>query len=588
MDRNTFDDLIRDLRRHIEATIGRHPEDELAELLEEAIEKLSRIQEELDRREGQTRSATERLERERQRYRLLFELAPVASIVTDLNGVVREANLAAADLLRIEPRFLNRKPLVAFVAPESRAAFRSELIRLRQGAERIELVLRLTPRRGGPLPATAVVSTLRRPMGEPEALLWSIRDDTVIRAMERVLRDFSAELERRVVERTEQLQAELHSKEELLIRAHAALASHEASAQEVQDVVEDIDAIIWIWDIAAGRHIYLSRRAADRLGAVPPNDLDAWYERIEPDDREYARVLRVMALERGRAEGDYRLRTAEGNTLWVRESIRTRCDAEGRPIALHGLIIDISRRKRVERQLYHAKSELAAKLRDTQHLHELGERLLARGDDVEALADEILGAALGLQGAEAGLLVRPRADAEVLELAAVVGLLPEVEKALGSIPAGEGALSQAIASGMPLVLDDLRTEPEDSPLRRLAEAEGLRSGIALPLLTSSGVVVGAIVAFFPKAHRPPERHLQLVERYARMAADALAAAHRLAEAREAQRHLEVFLTTLSHELRSPLSALRTAVEVLRSPDLDPAGHDELHAVIVRQVKMLRV
>jgi PAS domain-containing protein len=70
-------------------------------------------------------AATRRaLEAERQRDQELFELVPVAYLVTDPLARVSEANRAAA-LLDIEQRFLTGKPLAAYVASGDRWGFRS-------------------------------------------------------------------------------------------------------------------------------------------------------------------------------------------------------------------------------------------------------------------------------------------------------------------------------------------------------------------------------------------------------------------------------------------------------------------------------
>ena len=56
------------------------------------------------------------------RFRELFEHAPVAYLVTDAAGTIREANRLAGRLLSSTPRSLTGKPLELFVAPEDRWA----------------------------------------------------------------------------------------------------------------------------------------------------------------------------------------------------------------------------------------------------------------------------------------------------------------------------------------------------------------------------------------------------------------------------------------------------------------------------------
>ena len=53
--------------------------------------------------------------------------------------------------------------------------------------------------------------------------------------------------------------------------------------------------------------------------------------------------------------------------------------------------------------------------------------------------------------------------------------------------------------------------------------------------------------------------------------------------REANRRKDVFLATLSHELRNPLAPIRNAAAHLAKPALSPADHERSRLIIVRQV-----
>ena len=64
------------------------------------------------------------------------------------------------------------------------------------------------------------------------------------------------------------------------------------------------------------------------------------------------------------------------------------------------------------------------------------------------------------------------------------------------------------------------------------------------------------------------------------------ATHREKEAalREANTRKDVFLATLSHELRNPLAPIRNAATFLAKPALSPADHERSRLIIVRQVR----
>ncbi len=111
----------------------------VSEELQVALEELQQQNEEL-------RLAKIALEVQSQRYQELFEFAPNAYLITDEQGIIQEANYAAANILNVSQRFLIGKPLVLFIAGEKRQAFHLQLTKLQQGESNDKWKLRLLPR----------------------------------------------------------------------------------------------------------------------------------------------------------------------------------------------------------------------------------------------------------------------------------------------------------------------------------------------------------------------------------------------------------------------------------------------------------
>jgi len=162
------------------------------------------------------------------------------------------------------------------------------------------------------------------------------------------------------------------------------IAELEAAHNRYHDLVHGLDAIVWEADAATGRLTFLSRRAEEWFGGPAarwPDLPDAWLGCIVPDDREYARDARRRGVADGRDfELEYRAVATDGRTIWVHESARVARDGRGRPVGLRGLVRDITRRKKVERQLYKAKAALAEQLADMNHLHRTGSACSPRTD----------------------------------------------------------------------------------------------------------------------------------------------------------------------------------------------------------------
>jgi signal transduction histidine kinase len=110
---------------------------------------------------------------------MLFEHAPHAYLVTDLAGVIRAANHAAAQLLAQNPRFVLSRPLASYIPREARRAFRIELNRLAAlttFAAPAELEVSMQPRGGDPVTARASVVRLIDPHTGSGTLLWMFHD----------------------------------------------------------------------------------------------------------------------------------------------------------------------------------------------------------------------------------------------------------------------------------------------------------------------------------------------------------------------------------------------------------------------------
>ncbi|MBI2876700.1 MAG: response regulator [Candidatus Tectomicrobia bacterium] len=225
MDLERFADKIRSanarvevLKQHLSAYPWPPPatQVEAFEELSTTLEELHVAQEELRTQNEQLESAYREIVVERQRYEDLFEFAPDGYLVTSMEGVIQQANRAAATLLNVSPQSLEGKPLVLFVVQEEIRGFRSQLNGLyHEGPDEKEWEVRLQPRNGTPLDAALKVATVRQ-QGKPVALRWLIRDITGHKRAEEEIRKMNAELEHRMCERTAQLETANQMKDRFL------------------------------------------------------------------------------------------------------------------------------------------------------------------------------------------------------------------------------------------------------------------------------------------------------------------------------------------------------------------------------------
>jgi diguanylate cyclase (GGDEF)-like protein/PAS domain S-box-containing protein len=138
----------------------------------------------------------------------------------------------------------------------------------------------------------------------------------------------------------------------------------EEAKQKYGTLVEQIPAIVYI-DVAdeSMSTSYVSPQIHGLLGITPQEyeaDPDLWYKHLHPDDRDRA----LSTYLEGRSSGDpftfeYRLIARDGRVVWFSDSAVAVTDADGAPLFVHGVMLDITDRKRAEEQVeflaYHDK-----------------------------------------------------------------------------------------------------------------------------------------------------------------------------------------------------------------------------------------
>ena len=171
---------VMDLRRQVtEGPTSRQTLLDIAfETMNSTIEELRVAEEEMRQQNEALAASYEVVETWRHHYEDLFESAPDAYLVTDMDGVIREANQAAVRLLGLSKRFLKGKPFATFAAEEDRQTFRQLLLEMAQASETVEREMKIRPRRREVVEVAIAVSIVRDSHGRPLLLRWLVRDLT--------------------------------------------------------------------------------------------------------------------------------------------------------------------------------------------------------------------------------------------------------------------------------------------------------------------------------------------------------------------------------------------------------------------------
>jgi PAS domain S-box-containing protein len=162
------------------------------------VEELQVAEEELRLQHEELNVSDFRLAVERQRYQELFDFAPDAYFVTDLDSKIQEANQAATRLLGVPSEALIGKPLAVFVPTAARSSFRSKLAQLKLAQQPQNWELQLQPRKGNLFDAALTVATVRDLQEQPIQVRWMLRDITQRKQMERELLRLNEQLVQRI------------------------------------------------------------------------------------------------------------------------------------------------------------------------------------------------------------------------------------------------------------------------------------------------------------------------------------------------------------------------------------------------------
>jgi two-component system sensor histidine kinase UhpB len=180
------------LRRLAASRLAKRPPVRLDELtpndVRALVEELEIHKVELEIQNEQLRDTQSILEQAKERYRLLYETAPIGFLTLDAEGKITDANLTAAALLQLPRSRLVGRKLSRFVTPRHQDRWHLERRALASGAERRNLELDLVLSDGTPLHAQLVGSGTPEMDGAPGTIRLALLDDTELRSLARTLR----------------------------------------------------------------------------------------------------------------------------------------------------------------------------------------------------------------------------------------------------------------------------------------------------------------------------------------------------------------------------------------------------------------
>ncbi|HYR29999.1 MAG TPA: PAS domain-containing sensor histidine kinase, partial [Thermoanaerobaculia bacterium] len=240
-----------------------------------------------------------------------------------------------------------------------------------------------------------------------------------------------------------------------------------------------------------------------------------WLQLVHPDDREAAARTASEGFRNGLAHvNEFRWLAKDGRAVWCAAYSIAVKDERGAPVGMRGVTMDISDRKRAEESL-----------RFLLKVSEALAETLETASSIEA----VLKMSVPLLG-----------DTAAADIEQENGTI----RRIGASPLDESAAAAEWRKGSLAVL---------------------RGTVIAPLI-ARGRVIGGMSFTRTRAYAESEVHL--IELLAKRAAVAIDNARLYQEARAANKAKDEFLASLSHELRTPMTATLGWVSLLRMTDFD--------------------
>ena len=149
---------------------------------------------------------------------------------------------------------------------------------------------------------------------------------------------------------------------------------------------------------------------------------------------------------------------------------------------------------------------------------------------VQPLLEQLAGAVAGLLHTDLAAVWTTVPGVQALVPSAWVGF-PDDYIASMQVPFGTGSAGRAVQERRVVLVEDIEHAPDYGPFREGALRHGVRAVLSVPMLTLAGEPMGALSAYYRGRVLPDARELELVELYARQAAEMVERARLHAEAR---------------------------------------------------------
>jgi PAS domain S-box-containing protein len=512
--------------------------EEAMDKLREALEEVQDTEEELRRQNEELAAAQLEAVIARERYAELFNFAPAAHLVTDLEGRILEANMQAGALLGLTQQELFGKRLPAFVPTSERQAFRGRLAQIAAEGKVHEWTLRLKPPDVPAFDAAVTVGVFRDADGKRAELRWIVQDVTErIQAQEEARRvhEVAVTRYRKLQGVTDVLLRHLELEEllrELLEAVRGAVGSDTATLLlptpdgknlAIRAAVGEEEGVVGEIRVPLGKGV-AGRIAAERTPRIVP-DLRKAKPYSEFLRRKLHSLVGVPLIMDDNLVGVVHAGTFQSHEFTEEDVLLLKLVSERAAVAI------------VNSRLYEAEQEAreAAEraANQTAALQSVTAALI-EALTIEEVSAIVVEKAAATVGAVAGMMALLTGDGQSLEITQAAGYPQEMLQAWHRFPLDASLpLSEAVRTGRPVLLESVSARRQRYPdLESMLQLPD-HSLAAIPM-SIEGRPLGGLVFRFEDPRPFAENEVDFMVAMGRQAALALERA-RLYEAEQLAR-----------------------------------------------------
>lgn len=144
--------------------------------------------------------------------------------------------------------------------------------------------------------------------------------------------------------------------EDVTIRI-AAERTAEEYQHRIEALINAVDGVVWESDPDTFDFTFISKKSEDILGYTQEEWLSSpgfWVDHIHPDDRVWVmRYCKTCTQKLDQHDFEYRMIAKDGSLVWLRDIVNVVVE-DGKAVLLRGIMIDITKTKKSEKDLKHS------------------------------------------------------------------------------------------------------------------------------------------------------------------------------------------------------------------------------------------